>query len=122
MRLIRAVVLQEHRVSGLPPAPGRGLKALGRLRRRCGEEGRRLGGGGEAREALGQRGRGRQARVGDGALVAVAPPEGPAAAFHLTQAADGIEDDGGAVDRQLRQVQVRGRFAIHVGSDAVVKV
>lgn len=108
-------------MSGLPPAPGRRLKALGRLRRRCGEEGRRLGGG-EAREALGQ-GRGRrQARVGDGTLVAVAPPEGPAAAFHLTQAADGIEDDGGPVDRQLRQVQVRGRFAIHVGSDAVLKV
>lgn len=122
MRLIRAVVLQEHRVSGLPPAPGRRLKALGRLRRRRGEEGRRLGGG-EAREALGgQRRRRRQARVGDGTLVAVAPPEGPAAAFHLAQAADGIEDDGGPVDRQLRQVQVGGRFAIHVGSDAVLKV
>lgn len=54
--------------------------------------------------------------------MAVAPPEGPAATFHLTQAANGVEDDGGPVDGQLRQVQIGGRFAIQIGSDAVLKV
>lgn len=54
--------------------------------------------------------------------MAVAPPEGPAATFHLTQAANGVEDDGGPVDGQFRQVQIGGRFAIQIGSDAVLKV
>lgn len=54
--------------------------------------------------------------------MAVASPEGPAATFHLTQAANGVENDGGPVDGQLRLVQIRGCFAIQIGSDSVLKV
>lgn len=50
----------------------------------------------------------------------MAPLEGPAATFHLTQAANGIKDDGGPVNGQLRQVQIRGHFSIWIGSDAVL--
>lgn len=71
-------------------------------------------------EAHGQRGRGGGAGVRSGSLVAVAPLEGPGAALHLTQTADGVEDDGGPVDGQLGQVQVGGHLAVQIGSDPVL--
>lgn len=37
---------------------------------------------------------------------AVGPAEGPAAAVHLAQAADGVEDDGGTLDGQAGNIQV----------------
>ena len=52
----------------------------------------------------------------------MAPLEGPGTALHLAQTADGVEDDGGAVDGQLGQVQVGGCFTLLVGSDPVLKV
>lgn len=38
--------------------------------------------------------------------MALASPKGPAATFHFTQAANGVKDDGGPVDGQLRLVQI----------------
>lgn len=52
--------------------------------------------------------------------MAVAPLEGPSAALHLTQAADGVEDDGGPVDGELGKVQVGGLLAVRIGADPVL--
>lgn len=52
--------------------------------------------------------------------MAVAPLKGPGAALHLTQTADGVEDDCGPVDGQLGQVQVGGHLAVQIGSDPVL--
>lgn len=52
--------------------------------------------------------------------MAMAPLEGPGAALHLTQAADGVEDDGGPVDGELGQVQVGSHLAVQVSSDPVL--
>jgi len=54
--------------------------------------------------------------------VAQAPLEGPGAALHLAQAADGAEDDRGPVQGQLGQVQVGGHLAVQIGPDAVLQV
>lgn len=40
--------------------------------------------------------------------MAVAPLKGPGPALHLTQAADGVQDDRGPVDGHLGEVQVVG--------------
>lgn len=50
------------------------------------------------------------------------PLEGPAAAPHLAQAADGVEDDGGPIEGQLGPMQVVGRLAVQVGSNSVLQV
>lgn len=71
-------------------------------------------------EAHSQRGRGGGAGVRGGSLVAVAPLKGPGAALHLTQTADGVEDDGGPVDGQLGQVQIGSHLAVQIGSDPVL--
>lgn len=109
--LIRAVVLQEDGVRRLPPAPGRRRHRLCSGHRCCRGDGQRCGGrqqGGEAH----RRRRGGASGVRDGPLLAVAPLEGPGAALHLAQAADGVEDDGGPVDGQLGQVQVCRHFSV----------
>lgn len=120
--LIRAVVLQEDSVRRLPPAPGRRRHRLCRGHWGGGGEGRGRGGRQQGGEAHRGRRRGGASGVRDGPLVAVAPLEGPGAALHLTQAADGVEDDGGAVDGQLGQVQVCRHFSVQVGSNPVLQV
>lgn len=73
-------------------------------------------------KAHGERRRGRGAGVRHGSLVAVAPLEGPGAALHLAQAADGVEDDRGSVDGQLRKVQVGSYLAVQAGPNPVLQV
>ena len=120
--LVRAVVLEEHRVRRLPPAPGRRLQRLCWRHWNCGGEWWRCGGREQRGEAHSQGRRGGGAGVRGGSLVAVAPLEGPGAALHLTQAADGVEDDGGPVDGELGQVQVGGLLAVRIGADPVLQV
>lgn len=120
--LVWAVVLQQHRVSRLPPAPG-GLREGLRLRQwSCRGEWWRSGVWEQGGKAHGKRRRGRGAGVRDGSLVAVAPLEGPGAALHLAQAADGVEDDRGSVDGQLRKVQVGSYLAVQAGPNPVLQV
>lgn len=120
-------------MSRLPATPGgrrRGLRGqalqaqgLGSQRGGGGRDGRRRRRRQRWGVSGGQRGRrGRGSRVRGGALVAAAPPEGPGAAPHLAQAADGVEDDGGAVDGQLGQIHTRRRLALRFGSDPVLQV
>lgn len=118
--LVRAVVLQEHRVSRLPPAPGGRREGLSRRHHGHRGERRRRGGRQQRGEAHGERRRGGGAGVRGGPFVAVASLEGPGAAPHFAEAADGVEDDGGSVDGQLGQVQRGRRFAVWVGPDPVL--
>lgn len=48
--------------------------------------------------------------------------EGPAAAVNLTQAADGVENDRGFVNGELRNVKARLLFGVQAGSDPVVDI
>lgn len=102
----------------LPPAPGGGLQRLGGRRRGGGQ--RR--GGGAGQQCGEAHGRGGGAGVGDGPLVAVAPLEGPGAALHLAQAADGVEDDRGPVDGHLGVLRVGGHLSVQAGPDPVLQV
>lgn len=102
----------------LPPAPGGRLQGLCGRHRGCRGEGWRRGG--REQRGEGQRRRGGGPGVRGGSLVAVAPLKGPGAALHLTQTADGVEDDGGPVDGQLGQVQVGGHLAVQVSPDPVL--
>lgn len=109
-------------MSRLPPAPGSRRERFCRGPRGRGRERRRGGGGQQRGQSHGEGRRGRGARVRDGSLVAVASLKGPGAALHLAEAADGVEDDGGPVDAQLRQVQVGGHLAVQVSPDPVLYV